>query len=66
MPADRLATGHEPVTWGGGYSVVMPTTARNKEGAWRLIQYITSAPVRLQLERGARVLALAGIGLERV
>src|SRR5207237_10398971 len=40
MPADRLAAGHEPVTWGGGYSIVMPKTARNKEGAWWLIPEI--------------------------
>jgi multiple sugar transport system permease protein len=54
MPADRLAEGRKPITWGGGYSIVMPATARNKEGAWRLIKYISSAPVRMQLERGRR------------
>ncbi|MGD0463190.1 MAG: extracellular solute-binding protein [Tepidisphaeraceae bacterium] len=54
IPADRLAAGAQPVTWGGGYSLVMPSTAQNKEGGWKLIQYLTSKPVMLQLEEGRR------------
>ncbi len=54
IPADRLAGGARPITWGGGYSLVMPKTAKNKEGAWRLIQYVTSKPVMMQLEQGQR------------
>ena len=54
IPADRLAAGAKPITWGGGASLVMPSTARNKEGAWRLIQYLTSKPVILELEDGRR------------
>lgn len=54
MPADRLAEGHKPVTWGGGYSLVMPSTCRNKIGAWKLIQYLTSEPIMEQLEMGRR------------
>ena len=59
IPADRLAAGYKPVTWGGGYALVMPHTARNKEGAWRLIQYLCSKPVQTQLEEGRRELKLS-------
>ena len=51
--------GAKPVTWGGGYALVMPHTARNKEGAWRLIQYLCSKPVQTQLEEGRRELKLS-------
>jgi multiple sugar transport system permease protein len=54
MPADRLAAGHEPVTWGGGFSYVIPATAHNKQGAWELIQYLSSRQTILQLEQGKR------------
>jgi multiple sugar transport system permease protein len=59
IPADRLAAGAKPVTWGGGFSLVMPHTARNKEGAWKLIQYLCSKPVMTQLEEGRRELKVA-------
>jgi multiple sugar transport system permease protein len=59
IPADRLAAGAKPITWGGGYSLVMPHTARNKEGAWKLIQYLCSNPVQTQLEEGRRELKLS-------
>jgi multiple sugar transport system permease protein len=32
----------------------MPSTAQNKEGGWKLIQYLTSKPIMLQLEEGRR------------
>lgn len=54
MPADRLAAGHEPITWGGGYSYVIPATAHNKTGAWELIQYLSSHETILRLEQGKR------------
>lgn len=63
IPADRLAAGAKPVTWGGGYSLVMPSTARNKEGGWKLIQYLCSKPVLLQLEQGKREQAESQGGL---
>ncbi|HEY1684120.1 MAG TPA: extracellular solute-binding protein [Tepidisphaeraceae bacterium] len=54
IPADRLAAGYSPITWGGGYALVMPSTARNKEGAWKLIQYLSSKAIMEQLEMGRR------------
>jgi multiple sugar transport system substrate-binding protein len=57
LPADRVAMGHEPITWAGGFSLVIPSTAKNKEGAFKLIQYITSWKGTQLLERGKRELA---------
>jgi ABC-type sugar transport system permease subunit/ABC-type glycerol-3-phosphate transport system substrate-binding protein len=54
IPADRLAAGYSPITWGGGYALVMPSTSRNKIGAWKLIQYLSSKQIMEQLEMGRR------------
>ena len=37
----------------------MPHTAQNKNGAWKLIQYLCSKPVMTQLEEGRRELKLS-------
>lgn len=57
LPADRVAAGEKPITWAGGFSLVIPETARNKEGAFRLIQHIASWRGTQLLERGKRELA---------
>jgi len=54
MPVDRLAQGHHPITWGGGFAYVIPKTAHNKSGAWKLIQYLSSHDVVMRLEQGKR------------
>lgn len=54
MPADQLEAGRKPITWAGGWSMVIPTTAHNKDGAWKLIQYLSSWEVQYLLERGKR------------
>ncbi|MCS7032546.1 MAG: extracellular solute-binding protein, partial [Phycisphaerae bacterium] len=57
LPADRVAAGERPITWAGGFSLVIPATARNKAGAFRLIQFITSWRGTQLIERGKRELA---------
>jgi len=57
MPADELAKGRKPITWAGGFSLVIPKTAKNKEGAFKLIQYISGWKGTQLLERGKRELA---------
>ena len=37
---NRLAAGFKPITWGGGFAYVIPATAKNKTGAWELIQFL--------------------------
>jgi multiple sugar transport system permease protein len=54
MPADRLAAGVPPVTWSGGWSVVIPSTSRNKTGAFKLMQFLNSEEGIRILERGRR------------
>ncbi|NWK56596.1 extracellular solute-binding protein [Verrucomicrobiaceae bacterium N1E253] len=42
MPQDQLDMGKQPLTWSGGYAYVMPTSSRQKEGAFKLIQFLNS------------------------
>ncbi len=57
IPADRLAAGAQPITWAGGFSYVIPATARCKQGAFALMRYLRSwDSVRLQ-EQSKRELA---------
>lgn len=42
MPQDQLDAGRKPLTWSGGYAYVMPTSSRQKEGAFKLIQFLSS------------------------
>jgi multiple sugar transport system permease protein len=42
MPGDRLEAGEKPVAWSGGYALVVPSTARQKRGAFELIKYLRS------------------------
>jgi multiple sugar transport system permease protein len=54
LPPDRIAAGHKPITWAGGWALVIPKTAHNKEGAFKLIQYLRSWEVMDLLEQGKR------------
>jgi multiple sugar transport system permease protein len=54
MPADELAKGRKPITWAGGFSLMIPATAKNKAGAFKLIQYIVSWQGTELLARGKR------------
>lgn len=73
MPQDRLDAGEKPVAWSGGYALVVPATARQKQGAFELIKYLRSwEAVRLaqagkQEQRSAEGrLFLPGIDVNRV
>jgi ABC-type sugar transport system permease subunit/ABC-type glycerol-3-phosphate transport system substrate-binding protein len=54
MPQDRLDQGIKPVTWAGGFSLVIPSTAREKDGAFKLMQFLTSRKTYHFLEEGTR------------
>jgi multiple sugar transport system permease protein len=56
MPQDQIDAGKGPISWSGGFALVMPKTARNKEGAWKLIQYLYSWEAVQLLEQGKREL----------
>jgi multiple sugar transport system permease protein len=73
MPQDRLDAGEKPVAWSGGYALVVPETAKHKQGAFELIKYLRSwEAVRLaqagkQEQRQAEGrLYLPGIDVNRV
>ncbi|MGB7159279.1 MAG: extracellular solute-binding protein [Tepidisphaeraceae bacterium] len=73
IPQDRLDAGAKPVAWSGGYALVVPKTARQKQGAFELIKYLRSwEAVRLaqagkQEQRQAEGrLFLPGIDVNRV
>jgi multiple sugar transport system permease protein len=42
LPAARLAAGHQPITWLGGWCYAIPAGARNKDGAWQMIRWLLS------------------------
>lgn len=42
VPAARLAERKGTLTWMGGYCYAVPSTARQKEGAWALIRFLSS------------------------
>lgn len=42
MPQDQLDAGRQPISWVGGWAYAMPSTARQKEGAWELIRFLAS------------------------
>ncbi len=42
VPAARLAEGKGTLTWMGGYCYAVPSTSRQKEGAWALIRFLAS------------------------
>ena len=54
IPADELAKGHGPVTWSGGFAWVIPATSRQKDGAFKLVQFLASETAVRMLERGKR------------
>jgi multiple sugar transport system permease protein len=54
MPPDAVAQGRPPVTWSGGFSLVIPSTSQHKDGAFKLIQHLMSWESQSLLEQGKR------------
>jgi multiple sugar transport system permease protein len=54
MPADRLAAGAKPITWSGGMSYIIPKGAREADGAFKLIQFLTSSRIYRFLQQADR------------
>ncbi|MBN1269521.1 MAG: extracellular solute-binding protein [Kiritimatiellae bacterium] len=42
MPERELARGRKPLSWVGGWAYAIPSTARQKEGAWELVRFLSS------------------------
>jgi ABC-type sugar transport system permease subunit/ABC-type glycerol-3-phosphate transport system substrate-binding protein len=54
MPDDRVAKGVQPVTWAGGYSLVIPSTSQQKAGAFKLMQFLSTRRTYRFLDEGKR------------
>jgi multiple sugar transport system permease protein len=54
IPADRLAAGEQPITWAGGFSFVIPTGAQQTDGAFKLMQFLTSRKIYRFLQQANR------------
>jgi ABC-type sugar transport system permease subunit/ABC-type glycerol-3-phosphate transport system substrate-binding protein len=42
LPQQSIDEGMEPISWVGGWAYAIPSTAREKQGAWELIRYLSS------------------------
>ena len=42
LPKKELAKGRKAVTWTGGWSYAIPSTARNKDAAWEFLRFMSS------------------------
>jgi multiple sugar transport system permease protein len=42
LPAREVAKGRQPISWLAGWAYAIPSTAREKRGAWELIRFLTS------------------------
>ena len=42
LPQKEIEKGREPLSWVGGWAYSIPSTAREKQGAWELIRFLVS------------------------
>ncbi len=42
LPDSRIKAGGQPVSWMGGWSYAIPSTAKNKDDAWKLMKWLCS------------------------
>lgn len=42
MPSSEVAKGRETLSWVGGWCYAIPSTAKQKDGAWELIRFLSS------------------------
>ena len=54
IPADRLAAGEKPITWAGGFSLIIPATSQQSEGAFKLMQFLLSRQTYRFLQQANR------------
>jgi multiple sugar transport system permease protein len=54
IPADRLAAGEKPITWAGGFSLIIPATAQQSQGAFKLLQFLVSRKAYRMIQQANR------------
>lgn len=61
MPLAELEAGRDPVTWLGGWSYAIPSSALNPEAAWKLIRWLSSDEANLmQADVDAQIMRSQG------
>jgi len=50
IPDKRLKAGFEPITWLGGWCYSIPSASKNKEGAWKIIRWLSSMEAKKMLQ----------------
>jgi ABC-type sugar transport system permease subunit/ABC-type glycerol-3-phosphate transport system substrate-binding protein len=63
LPEAEIAKGRQSISWMGGWCFAIPSSAKQKEGAWALIRFLNSEPAqriiceseRLNMESQGRV-----------
>jgi ABC-type sugar transport system permease subunit/ABC-type glycerol-3-phosphate transport system substrate-binding protein len=56
LPAAELAKGRSNVSWVGGWCYAMPSTSKQKEGAWALIRFLSSASTQKLISESERLI----------
>lgn len=59
MPQAELDKGRKPISWLGGWVYAIPSTARNKEAAWKFCKWMVSRDAFLLQENLRRDIALS-------
>ena len=59
MPQTELDKGREPISWLGGWVYAIPSTARNKQAAWKFIKWMVSRDAFLLQENARRDIAMS-------
>jgi len=54
MPRKELGKGRRPISWMGGWAYAIPSTAKNKEAAWKFIKWMVSREAALLQEEMRR------------
>lgn len=55
LPAAELAKGRKNISWVGGWCYSIPATAKQKQGAWELIRFLSSESTRKLLSESERL-----------
>jgi ABC-type sugar transport system permease subunit/ABC-type glycerol-3-phosphate transport system substrate-binding protein len=56
IPEKRLKAGFGSIGWSGGWAYAIPSTAKNKEGAWKLLRWLSSVEAnKLMIDYDASV-----------
>ncbi len=61
LPQAEIDKGRKPITWLGGWSYAIPSTAKHVEGAWKLIKWLSSEEANLiQADVDAQIMRSQG------